>query len=1082
MAVSKKIHILHLEDSPRDAELIHGQLTAGGLDFDVAHVETREHYLTALAKETYDLILVDYNMPGYDGAAALRLAKEVHPFAPVIMVSGDIGEDKAIACLHAGATDYILKQHSARLVPAIHRALAECREKARGRQAYEALRDTAAQLEHAQGVARLGSWVFDLATSRFTCSAQTFSIYGLAPKDFLIAEDFTACVHPDDRKFLHRSWEAVVQEGRTYDLVFRIVVNGADKWVHERAVLERTDDGSPTRVVGMSQDVTERELQRNALAASEHFLRASLSALPDRIVVLDEVGRILKNNRAWREFVEESGLAFASVDEGTNYLAVCEQAAKQGVHSATEIGALVRDLLQDRRADGSVEYALGAASKQRWFLCRGVRFENAGKARVVVSHTNITALRQAEAALRKLNEDLEETVRKRTSELERANRAKSEFLAAMSHEIRTPMNGVIGMIDVLRQSSIRGDQVEMVEVIRDSAFSLLSIIGDILDYSKIEAGRLEVEHIPMHVEDVAEQVCVILDRIAQKAETELTIFIDPTIPFEVTGDPNRLRQVLVNLLSNAIKFSRGHTSRARVRLRASVSERDADRVVVQFSVSDNGIGMDVATVARLFSPFTQADASTTRRFGGTGLGLAISRRLVELMGGRIAVQSAPGEGSVFSIWLPFAPLVEKRDAQEQVSDVRGLACVAVGGHDGLADDLAAHLVDAGANVHREPDMASAREHVDRHSRGLLVLVVDAGDQHPSPEELRATLRVRPELNVRLVIVVVERGQRRKPRRIANDMVTLDGNVLRRKTFLAAVATAAGRGTLEAPPDAAGRAREQVALLSREEALRQGRLILVVEDNETNQKVILAQLHTLGFMADVAGDGRDALRRWSDCAYGLVLTDLHMPEMDGYQLTAAIRAAERGTRHTPIIALTANTVMGEADRCHEAGMDDYASKPLPLADLKSILGKWMPVAVPAPESADADSSASPPEVMAVIPVDVGVLKKLVGNDAATIRVVLQDFRVSAANIVTDLRAACAARQPKAAGASAHKLKSSARAVGALALGELCADMERAGKAGDGAALYELLPAFETEMSAVDTAIGRFLADESGVRAP
>jgi len=181
------------------------------------------------------------------------------------------------------------------------------------------------------------------------------------------------------------------------------------------------------------------------------------------------------------------------------------------------------------------------------------------------------------------------------------------------------------------------------------------------------------------------------------------------------------------------------------------------------------------------------------------------------------------------------------------------------------------------------------------------------------------------------------------------MVMVDGNVLRRKTLLAAVAAAAGRGTLDAPADAGGRAGAQIVLLSREEALQQGRLILVVEDNETNQKVILAQLHTLGLVADVAGDGRDALRRWSDCAYGLLLTDLHMPQLDGYQLTAAIRAAERGTRRTPIIALTANTVMGEADRCREAGMDDYASKPLPLADLKSILEKWMPAAVLTPES-------------------------------------------------------------------------------------------------------------------------------------
>ena len=1082
MPVVHQLRILHLEDSPRDAELIQGQLSAGGLDFQVVHVENKEQYLEALAKENYDLILVDYNMPGYDGASALRLALNVHPFVPVIMVSGDIGEETAIACLHAGATDYILKQRSARLLPAIHRALAESREKARGRAAYAALRETAAQLEQAQTVARLGSWTFNMATNQYVCSAQTFSIYGLEPRAQLKSEDFLACVHLDDRKYVHAAWLALVQEARQYDVVFRIVVKGAERWLHERAVAERADDGQPVRVVGMSQDVTEREHDRISLAAAEHFLRAVLSALPDRIMVLDSNSHIIKANRAWREFATQIGVAASDFQQGSSYLALCEQAARRGMEGGVVTAGLVAKLIDGQLVEGSAEYSADLPNGEtRKYLCRGKRFQHDEQLCFVVAHTDITDRVKAEEQLLRMNTELEGIVKARTAELvqardqaEQANRAKSEFLAAMSHEIRTPMNGVIGMIDVLQQSSLRSDQIEMVDVVRDSGLSLLSIIGDILDYSKIEAGRLDVERIPMHVGEIAEQVCAILDRIAQKSDIELTLFVDPTIPAEMLGDPNRLRQVLVNLLGNAIKFSRGHISRARVQLRAEVAERNAERVVVHFSVSDNGIGMDSATLGRLFTPFTQADASTTRRYGGTGLGLAISRHLVELMGGRIDVQSAPGSGSVFNVQLPFTPSEPERVVDESFAGIRGLACIAVGAKDGLADDIATQLVDAGAVVYREPDLAGAGQHANNRPAGVEVWIVDAGDQPPSTETLRAAAHVRPELDVRMVIVAVERGQRRKPRRVANDIVVVDGNVLRRKTLLTAVAAAAGRGSLDSPADAGGRGTAQATLLSREETLRQGRLILVVEDNETNQKVILAQLRTLGFVADVAGDGREALQRWSECAYGLVLTDLHMPEMDGYQLTAAIRAAEGDARRTPIIALTANTVMGEGDRCREAGMDDYASKPLPLADLKSLLDIWMPATGRAPESLAAPAAAPPQDAAAVGPVDVGVLKQLVGDDATVIREVLQDFRASAANIVADLRAACAAREPQPAGAAAHKLKSSARAVGALSLGELCANMERAGKSGDGAALYAQLPALEAEMSAVDAEIARYLA--------
>ncbi|WP_310460852.1 EAL domain-containing protein [Sphaerotilus sp.] len=673
---------------------------------------------------------------------------------------------------------------------------------------------------------------------------------------------------------------------------------------------------------------------------------------------------------------------------------------------------------------------------------------------------------------------LEDRVARRTAELalakqaaEAANEAKSAFLATMSHEIRTPMNGVVGIVDVLRQSSLTPYQSDLADTIRDSAFALLGILDGILDFSKIEAGHLALESEPVALLRLAEGVCDTLQPVAAARRVALQVFVDPTLPDWISSDAVRLRQILNNLVGNAIKFSAGIERPGQVRVR--VEAHGVDRFRLQ--VCDNGVGLPLSAQTRIFDPFEQAEGSTSRRYGGTGLGLSICRRLASAFGGEIGVESQPGEGAVFTVTLPMHRCDtvpgQLLAAAERVNDLSGLHCHIVLGDAQQARDWCAYLAGAGAQVQCWPALDPLRQALTGLPPDRSTVVLCQTDQTREP--LDTTLdRLREEVGAPgLRWVWLAPGQRRNPRVLGPGLVVLDHDALHRAALLKAVALAASRLVPE-PMDLAASVPLGSALAPDQgETGLQGRLVLVAEDNDINQKVIRRQLSLLGLAAEVAGNGLDALERARSGRYALLLTDLHMPGMDGYELASAVRREELPGQRLPIIALTANALSGEAERCRAAGMDDYLSKPVQLDQLGATLARWL---TGLPEVAAA--GPLPAEIPLLPVFDSTALAQLIGDDPVLLASFRRDFLASTRATAQVLRTAVARTDWSQVGALGHRLVSSARAIGAMALGGCCAGLEQAGAAGDGVAVMALLQRFESELALL---VAR-LDDEPAVR--
>ncbi|MBI3879769.1 MAG: PAS domain-containing protein [Verrucomicrobia bacterium] len=861
---------------------------------------------------------------------------------------------------------------------------------------------------------------------RFTFANQRFcTILGRSLEDILGKTDFdffpaelAKKYQADDRRVMEtRQAFETVEEYEAPD--------GGKRHVH---VLKTPLVDSASRVIGIQGlfwDETERKQMEQALAHERDLLSALLGNVPDRIYFKDTSSRFIRCSLA---MVKRLGVNSEEDLIGKDDFAVHPAADAQRFREDEQFIMTTGHAIVNK-----AERQTGSHGEELWASVTKVPMRN--RACEVIGLIGIS---RDITELKRIEGELQVT---RDAALEMA-RQKSQFLATMSHEIRTPMNGIQGMVDLLLDTRLSAKQRDFAQTIRVSTEALLTIINDILDFSKIEAGKLTFDSVEFDLRDAVETTIELLAGRAQTKGIEVMSLILPDVPTAVRADPGRFRQVLTNLVGNAVKF----TEQGEVVVRVEKEGENGDEVTLRFTVSDTGIGVTPEAQAKIFQSFTQADGSMARRYGGTGLGLSISKQLVELMRGKIGIESTPGDGSTFWFTLPFktlpaAPLSVPALASQRVLAVDDNHTHALC----LRDTLAGLQMSAEAVNSATVALAALRRAAAEGNPFRLVL---ADAQMPDTDGLALAAAIKADENLRAteVILLTSLDEKTEGPGEAAVAAKLAKPVRLRRLVSCLTAVLLGERTDRTEQPAAF--DTQVTVVSPGRALR----ILLAEDNAVNRKVALRQLEKLGLTADNATNGNEALAALAQKQYDVVLMDCQMPDLDGYQTTRLIRQREAqagpGARRVYIIAMTANALMGDREECIGAGMDDYIVKPVEVAKLRAALtrsGEHVSAQVATAASHAIAATAEIIAPAAMEPVDHAVLANLGDlHDPAQAPLVIELidlFLEDAPSQIGKITAAVEAGDRDKLRLAAHTLKGSATNMGARALAAVCLKLEQ-----------------------------------------
>ncbi|MCV2360082.1 response regulator [Paucibacter sp. TC2R-5] len=900
------------------------------------------------------------------------------------------------------------------------------------RQQQDALRTSRAFLDRTGRMAGVGGWEIDLATNSLFWSDETCRIHGLEPGHRPSLEEALDFYTPEARPVVQQAVQHALATGEGWDLELEQQLRDGRKiWVHAVGSVE-FEDGQARRLVGAFQDVTERVKERLALKEAHTLMQLATDSGGIGIWDYDLVQGSLKWD-AWmyRLYGQMPSDELGPYDLWARHLhpddkAVAEHNLQDAIEGRRPFATEFRVIW----SDGSVHHIRGTALIKR---------DEAGRAlRMVGVNWDTSEHHRIEAELREAK-----------LVAEGASKAKSEFLANMSHEIRTPMNAILGMLTLLRKTKMSERQADYAAKTEGAARSLLGLLNEILDFSKVEAGKMTLDPQTMRVDHLLRDLSVILSANVGAKKLELVFDIDPALPRELVADAMRLQQVLINLTGNSIKF----TEQGEVVLAIKVLQRNQDSVSLHFAVSDTGIGIAPQNQARIFSGFTQAEASTTRRFGGTGLGLAISQRLVALMGGELTLQSEEGRGSRFEFSLTLA-----------LADT-AVAATALGEKtDPPAAQRRALIVD---------DNAIAREVLARmcESQGWMVDLAESGEQaiaclqahaHTAAGPYQALFvdwqmpgldgwqtigRIRAQGlagPAPVIVMVTALGREQLAQRSEADQAMLDGYLVKPVTasmLFDAVADAGLHPSLLL-------AKREAAMPHAEQQRLLGVRLLLVEDNLNNQQVASELLRGEGASVQIAGDGQQAVSALAAAphAFDVVLMDLQMPVMDGYAATHHLREV-LGLRALPIVAMTANAMSSDREACLAAGMNDHVGKPFDLDELVRVLRQHGGLASLdgarrlAPQQG-GELTAAWSRAAAGAGVDLSAALQRMGGKPTVYARMLRNFTADLGAMQSQLREHLAQADARSALRLIHTLKGVAATLGAVQLAEQASQAERA----------------------------------------
>ncbi len=885
------------------------------------------------------------------------------------------------------------------------------------------------RLERAAQSSQEGHWEADFATGKHWCSDVYRSLLGYGPEhDFSTMETYQAIAHPDELEGQYHMVMAL-KDGEAYERTIRLKhADGTWRWMQVRGSLKRDANGQPMRLTGNIRSVHEQTLMQKQLDEYQQRFTRAIKGTQDGLWELN-----LKTHELWLSPRCAEILGYAAKE--------VIQWNESNIAAITHIDdiEMVRNVLRDARRHGKpydVEYRMRTkGGSWIWVNIRGTATSPDDDNVVTISGSlqDVTAAHEAR-----------EKLIKATAEAESANRAKSAFLANMSHELRTPMNGIIGMAQLLASTPLNETQREFADIINNSAHGLLAIINDVLDISKIEASKLNIEHIDMNLRDTVEEaVTMMATQIANK-KLELIVDIEPDLPHMIKSDPHRIRQCILNLLSNAYKFT--HQGQIHLTVTRITHEK---LPMLRFSVRDTGIGITQESMNKLFRPFVQADSSTTRKFGGTGLGLSIVKRLIELMGGEINVESDASNGSCFWFTLPL----DSVDSVLKTPVIRHTGPLLIisrntSQRNALVNQLKfnGYLVDAATDM---PEALMLLRNACSSQRSYIAMFVD--EQLSGLETQLLNQQIYNELRLHntqcILLTSIDRsGNVERFSGILNIRTLC--KPIRHRELQKCLNTLHGQLSTEVVSQApASPAPKQETIPVHVATAKLPGEVLLVEDNIVNQKVAVRFLQRLGARVTVANNGAEGLELLKRGNYALVLMDVQMPVMDGYEATRNIRELPSGKCMVPIVALTANATPEDRERCLAIGMNEFLTKPLQIDKLTPIVNQYC-TTLPKHDATLTDlqidtlleKSVAEANGRIEAQVDLRKLYDLIGEDTYFLSELVDAYLQTVRETFSELKVALEGDDKTAIARAAHKLKGASSNMCVFAVSELASQLE------------------------------------------